>query len=143
MTMQKVFVTILIVVLAAMGASMFQGCANLPPWAADHAARIGAAILREYTPERNLIADAIDQAIEDLQKRLDDLAEAGHALRPMPQDYEILIRSQLEDAGLEADQINGIISNMFPPTGEVYSMAMRNPEQYDQLLREVAKTVRE
>ena len=75
----------------------------------EHGLRVGRAIAAEYTPERVAIGEAINEAIQYVQEAVDKHLAVHDELA-----YRLALSLHLSDAGLDQEQIDYILGEMFP-----------------------------
>ncbi len=138
--MRKLFITLpLISVLFLAGCPSFR----LPGWAGQHALRIAGAILAEYAPERDVIADSLIAALEQMAENIRNFQEIGVALEPTPADYRLEIVAALGEMDLPQEDIQRIMNHLFPPEPEIQAMALADYRNYERFIRRVADNLRE
>ena len=105
---------------------LLASCASLPDWAVEHGIRIGRAIAAEYAPERSQVADAISEALAEVQKYID-----AYKMEPLPSDYRLALSMALADQGLTPEQVQGILDKVFPPPDAIPAgLGQRTMNQY-------------
>ncbi len=138
--MRKLFITLpLISMLLLAGCPSFR----LPDWAGEHALRIAGAILNEYAPERDLVADALLEALDQMRENIENFREVGVTLEPTPADYRLEIVAALGEMDLPQADIQRIMNHLFPPEPEIQAMALADYRNYERFIRRVADNLRE
>ena len=115
------------------------GCANVPPWAVEHGARIAGAILREYAPESVEIAQSIEAAVADTREHLEELNAT-----PEVSDYRLFVERQLnQNTDLSDADKKAVLDKLFPAPADIKQASIGDPWAYEAYLGSVADNLRE
>ncbi len=133
---RKHLVHILLMAISLAIIIIVTSCQSVPPWVGEHAVRIGIAIASEYAPEQDAVRVAIIEAIDEVQAQLDALKESGWLMEPTQEDYRRELIIALQEQGLDAETIAGIVDKIFPIESEI-ALAI-GPKDYAGYLRQIS-----
>ena len=122
--------------------SLLAGCNSIPPIVLSEGARIARAILTEYQPEREQIADSLLEAIAELEQTIRRFKEIGIPYEPEQMDWELILTQTMGEAGIDQEVIDKVLAELFPPPDALALRLEQRPKRYDHLLKAVAKELK-
>ena len=117
-TKEGVLGAAILIIAMALLLMMLSGCSVTTAALGGHGARIARAIIAEYAVEVDPIRRAIIETLEAYEP-------PGYAWN---RGYELEMRGRLQDQGIEAEQIDGILDILFGTERRDLLSAYRTPD---------------